>query len=58
MHLTHQLELFPEHRVTQMLFKDVKNATELRQSAVAGKINAALIKPTMVRFMPLTASLT
>lgn len=57
MHLTHQLELFPEHRVTQMLFKDVKNATELRQNAVAGKINAALIKPTMVRLMPFTASL-
>lgn len=58
MHLTHQLELFPEHRVTQMLFKDVKNATELRQNAVAGKINAALIKPTMVRLMPFTASFT
>ncbi|TNM91388.1 EKC/KEOPS complex subunit TPRKB [Takifugu flavidus] len=48
MHLTHQLELFPDHRVTQVLFKDVKNAAELRQSAVAGKINAALIKPAMV----------
>lgn len=49
MHLTHQLELFPDHRVTQVLFKDVTNAAELRQNAVAGKINAALIKPAMVR---------
>lgn len=51
MHLTHQLELFPDHRVTQVLFKDVKNAAELRQNAVAGRISAALVKPTMVRFL-------
>ena len=49
MHLTHKLELFPDQKVTQMLFKEVKNAAELRQSAVDGKINAALINPTMVR---------
>lgn len=49
MHLTHELELFPDLRVTQMLFKDVKNAAELRQSAVAGKISGALVNPTMVR---------
>lgn len=48
MHLTHELELFPGHSVTQMLFKEVKNAAELRQSAVAGKINGALINPTML----------
>lgn len=48
MHLTQKLELFPDHRVTQMLFKEVKNAAELRQSAVEGKISAALINPTMV----------
>lgn len=48
MHLTQELELFPDHRVTQMLFKEVKNAAELRQSAVEGKINGALINPTMV----------
>uniref|UniRef100_A0A671YR93 EKC/KEOPS complex subunit TPRKB n=1 Tax=Sparus aurata TaxID=8175 RepID=A0A671YR93_SPAAU len=47
MHLTHKLELFPDQKVTQMLFKEVKNAAELRQSAVEGKINAALINPTM-----------
>lgn len=50
MHLTHELELFPGHKVTQMLFKEVKNAAELRQSAVAGKINGALVNPTMVRY--------
>ncbi|XP_059182294.1 EKC/KEOPS complex subunit TPRKB [Centropristis striata] len=48
MHSTHELELFPDHRVTQMLFKEVKNAAELRQCAVEGKINAALINPTML----------
>lgn len=48
MHLTHELELFPGHRVTQVLFKEVRNAAELRQSAVAGKINGALINPTML----------
>uniref|UniRef100_A0A3Q3QE98 EKC/KEOPS complex subunit TPRKB n=1 Tax=Monopterus albus TaxID=43700 RepID=A0A3Q3QE98_MONAL len=48
MHLTKQLELFPDHRVTQMLFKDVKNAAELRQSAVKGQISGALINPKML----------
>lgn len=48
MHLTHKLELFSDHWVTQMLFKDVKNASELRQSAMAGKVNGALINPTML----------
>ncbi|XP_070848206.1 EKC/KEOPS complex subunit TPRKB [Chaetodon trifascialis] len=48
MHLTHKLELFPDQRVTQMLFKEVKNAAELRQSAMAGKIQGALINPTML----------
>lgn len=48
MHLVQKLELFPDHRVTQMLFKEVKNAAELRQSAMEGKINAALINPTML----------
>ena len=51
MHLTQELELFPDYRVTQMLFKEVKNAAELRQNAVEGKINGALIKPTMVRLI-------
>ncbi|XP_034019272.1 EKC/KEOPS complex subunit TPRKB [Thalassophryne amazonica] len=46
MHLTQDLELFPEHSVTQMLFKEVKNTTELRKSAVEGQLNAALINPT------------
>lgn len=49
MHLTQVLELFPDRSVTQMLFKEVKNAAELRQSAVEGKISGALINPAMVK---------
>ncbi|KAM8908012.1 EKC/KEOPS complex subunit TPRKB isoform 2-T2 [Spinachia spinachia] len=48
MHSTHDLELFPQYNVTQMLFKDVRNAAELRQCAVEGKIKGGLINPTML----------
>ncbi|XP_029351238.1 EKC/KEOPS complex subunit TPRKB isoform X1 [Echeneis naucrates] len=49
MHLTQKLELFPDHAVTQILFRELKNAAELKKSAVEGKINGALINPAMVK---------
>lgn len=55
MHLTQELELFPDYSVTQMLFTEVKNAAELRQRAVEGKINGALINPTMVRYFVISS---
>ncbi|XP_056604464.1 EKC/KEOPS complex subunit TPRKB [Triplophysa dalaica] len=48
MHRMHDLELFPEYTVTQLLFKDLKNAAELRKMAVNSEIRGALINPTMI----------
>uniref|UniRef100_A0A8C8DDQ3 EKC/KEOPS complex subunit CGI121 n=1 Tax=Oncorhynchus tshawytscha TaxID=74940 RepID=A0A8C8DDQ3_ONCTS len=47
MYSTQELELFPDRTVTQLLFKYVRNAAEFRKNVMEGKINGALINPSM-----------
>uniref|UniRef100_A0A8C8DD81 Uncharacterized protein n=1 Tax=Oncorhynchus tshawytscha TaxID=74940 RepID=A0A8C8DD81_ONCTS len=48
MYSTQELELFPDRTVTQLLFKYVRNAAEFRKNVMEGKINGALINPSML----------
>ena len=45
-----KLESDPEKAATLLLFTNVENAAEIREAAVSGKIQAAVLDPTIVRF--------
>lgn len=48
MDVTYHLDLFPQYKVTVLLFNDVKNVSQLRRKAMDGSIEGALLNPAMI----------
>lgn len=48
MDVTYHLDLFPQYKVTVLLFNNVKNVSQLRKKAMDGSIEGALLNPAMI----------
>ncbi|XP_075713352.1 EKC/KEOPS complex subunit TPRKB [Rhinoderma darwinii] len=48
MDVTYRLDLFPQCKVTMLLFNNMKNASQLRKKAMDGSVEGALLNPAMI----------